>query len=180
MTEMIPAWLDGELVPVEKIEVHKRGLRHRAVSAFLLHGQDLLIQKRAAGKYHSPGLWANSCCTHPRWGESGVECVNRRLREELGLSGIYPSYSCTLEYRTDVGNDMTEHEVVDVFVCPLRDRPECHLNPQEVAAVDWVDIYDLIAAAKRHPERYAPWLRIHLREHVEEIFGLVSHLAMSR
>ena len=70
MTQLIPAWVDGDLVPLDKLDVHRRGLRHPAVSVFLLDGDRFLIQRRALGKYHTPGLWANACCTHPLWGEA--------------------------------------------------------------------------------------------------------------
>ncbi len=69
MTIMIPAWVNGTLQPVEKLEAHERGLKHKAVSVFVTRGDDVLIQRRALGKYHTPGLWANTCCTHPNWDE---------------------------------------------------------------------------------------------------------------
>ena len=83
---MIPAWVNGTLMPVEKLEVHRRGLRHRAVSVFVMDGTKVLIQQRAMGKYHTPGLWANTCCTHPEWGEEPAICAVRRLREELKVN----------------------------------------------------------------------------------------------
>ena len=70
MTIMIPAWVNGELTPVEKLEAHIKGFRHKAVSVFVVDGPRVLIQKRAATKYHTPGLWANTCCTHPDWHEA--------------------------------------------------------------------------------------------------------------
>ena len=82
---MIPAWENGKLKPIEKLEVHKRALRHKAVSVFLISGSETLIQQRALSKYHTPGLWANACCTHPFWEEKPVECARRRLNEELGI-----------------------------------------------------------------------------------------------
>ena len=91
LEELIPAWVDGRLQPLAKLEVHQRGLRHKAVSVFVIEGPRVLIQKRAAGKYHTPGLWANTCCTHPRWEEEAATCAVRRLREELGISGLYPA-----------------------------------------------------------------------------------------
>ena len=86
--EMIPAWVDGRLQPVGKLEVHQRGLRHKAVSVFVIDGSRVLIQQRALTKYHTPGLWANTCCTHPRWDEDPAACAVRRLREagEIVLS----------------------------------------------------------------------------------------------
>ncbi|MFY9241096.1 MAG: NUDIX domain-containing protein, partial [Roseovarius sp.] len=85
MTAMIPAWVGDTLVPVEKLEVHERGLRHKAVSVFVVSGDDVLIQRRALGKYHTPGLWANTCCTHPNWDEKSLDCAARRMEEELGV-----------------------------------------------------------------------------------------------
>ena len=85
MANKIPAWVDGTLTPVDKLDVHKLGLRHKAVSVFVLRGDALLIQQRAMGKYHTPGLWANTCCTHPGWEETSLLCATRRLNEELGI-----------------------------------------------------------------------------------------------
>ena len=110
MTELIPAWVDdGTLAPVEKLEVHLRGLRHKAVSVFVLAGGKVLIQQRALGKYHTPGLWANSCCTHPHWGERPGDCATRRLREELGITGLTPDHRDRIEYRAGVGGGLVEH-----------------------------------------------------------------------
>ena len=172
MTEdFIPAWIDGTLTPVEKLKVHQRGLRHKAVSVFVLRGDEVLIQRRALSKYHTPGLWANTCCTHPGWDESPVDCAVRRLNEELGISGIFPAHRDRVEYRAEVGNGLIEHEVVDIFVglagADLRVRP----NPEEVAEVAWIDLYDLAAEVSRRPDRFTPWLRIYLEEHKDRIFG---------
>jgi isopentenyl-diphosphate delta-isomerase len=81
----IPAWVDGKLTPVEKLEAHVKGLRHKAISVFVMRGDQVLLQRRALGKYHTPGLWANTCCTHPFWGEDSETCALRRLDEELGI-----------------------------------------------------------------------------------------------
>lgn len=171
MTTLIPAWVNGELAPVEKLTVHRRGLKHRAVSVFVLNRGRVLIQQRAMGKYHTPGLWANTCCTHPGWGESPARCVLRRLNEELGIGGVYPAFKGQVEYRADVGGGLTEHEVVDIFLATAPDGLRVEPNPEEVMAVNWVDLYDLAAAAQRRPECYTPWLRIYLRDHLGTIFG---------
>ena len=84
----IPAWIDGTLTPVDKLDAHKRGLRHKAVSVFVTRGDTVLIQRRAMVKYHTPGLWANTCCTHPDWDEPSLSCAHRRLDEELGITGL--------------------------------------------------------------------------------------------
>ncbi len=168
---MIPAWVGGSLTPVEKLEVHQKGLRHKAVSIFVMDGQNVLIQRRAAGKYHSGGLWANTCCTHPMWGEAPEDCAVRRMREELGICGLYPAYADRLEYRADVGSGLTEHEVVDVYLAYVKPSTTITLDPEEVSEVRWVGLYDLAAEVKRHPERFTRWLEIYLTKHLGQIFG---------
>ena len=95
----IPAWDQGVLKPLEKLEVHKRGLRHKAVSVFLISNNNVLLQKRASVKYHTPGLWANTCCTHPSWSEDPKECAHRRLKEELGIKVSELVYKNKIDYK---------------------------------------------------------------------------------
>lgn len=171
LEEMIPAWVDGRLTPVGKLEAHQKGLRHKAVSVFVMEGPRVLIQKRAAGKYHTPGLWANTCCTHPRWDEEAATCAVRRLREELGITGLYPHYAGCVEYRADVGAGLIEHELVDIFVAEAAPGLTVVPAPSEVEEVRWVDLYDLKAEVLRQPERFTPWLRIYLTDHLDRIFG---------
>jgi len=171
MTDMIPAWVEGHLKPVEKLAVHQRGLRHKAVSVFVMSDTKVLIQRRALSKYHTPGLWANTCCTHPLWDESPIDCAVRRLDEELGISGLYPAFRDRVEYRAPVGNNMVEHEVVDIFIADAPADLKVTPNPKEVAATRWIDLYDLAAEVARWPERFTPWLRIYLDEHKDRIFG---------
>jgi isopentenyl-diphosphate delta-isomerase len=169
--EMIPAWIDGRLQPVGKMEVHRRGLRHKAVSVFVTDGPRVLIQQRALSKYHTPGLWANTCCTHPRWDEDPAACAVRRLREELGITGLFPAFVDRVEYRANVGAGLTEHELVDIFVAPAGPGLPLSPDPDEVAATRWVDLYDLSAEVLRNPDRFTPWLRIYLSDHMDRIFG---------
>jgi isopentenyl-diphosphate delta-isomerase len=171
MTDMIPAWVNGTLTPVDKLEVHKRGLRHKAISVFVMAGSKVLIQQRAMGKYHTPGLWANTCCTHPDWNEDPRICALRRLREELGITGVMPVLREQVEYRADVGHGMVEHELVDIFVAQADEDLRVIPNPDEVMAVRWVDLTDLTAQVLRRPYEFTPWLRIYLAEHQELIFG---------
>lgn len=171
MTIMIPAWVDGKLTPVEKLEAHVKGLRHKAVSVFVLRGRDVLLQQRAMGKYHTPGLWANTCCTHPEWDESAAICAVRRLQEELGISGLNVEHRHHLEYRADVGDDLIEHEVVDVFVAHATDDMHIACNPDEVMATRWVSFDALRREIRDQPDRFTPWLRIYMAEHSDVIFG---------
>ena len=171
LEEMIPAWVDGQLTPVGKLEVHQRGLRHKAVSVFVMDGTRVLIQRRALAKYHTPGLWANTCCTHPRWDEDALDCAVRRLDEELGINGLHPEFADRVEYRAEVGNGLVEHELVDIFVAKAGADLAVNANPDEVMATRWVGLAELAAEVKQNPAPYTPWLRIYLSEHMDRIFG---------
>lgn len=169
MTEMVPAWVDGTLVPVEKLEAHRLGLRHMAVSVFVMAGAETLLQRRALGKYHTPGLWTNSCCTHPRWGEDPADCAARRLQEELGITGLRLQPAGTIEYRADVGNGLTEHEVVDVFMAQTTPQLSLTPNPAEVMDTRWVRRDQLAGQVRADPARFTPWLRIYLDAGIGEL-----------
>lgn len=178
-TNLIPAWENDTLKPLDKLDVHQRGLRHRAVSVFVVSENRVLIQQRAAGKYHTPNLWANTCCTHPYWNEDAARCAQRRLQQELGIIGLHMAPAGQVEYRADVGGGLTEHEVVDVFTANAPADLPLTLNPDEVQATRWVDLYDLAAETRRWPDRFTPWLRIYLSDHMDQIFGpAVRHVAI--
>ena len=168
---MIPAWVDGVLTPVEKMQVHREGLRHKAVSVFVMRRDKVLIQRRALSKYHTPGLWANTCCTHPLWDETPEDCAIRRLDEELGITGLDPIFRDHLEYRADVGGGMIEHEMVDIFLADAPEDLPIAPNPDEVAETRWISIYDLTHDARANPDRYTAWLKIYLSQHSARIFG---------
>ncbi len=174
MTIRIPAWIDGRLAPVEKLAVHRAGLRHKAVSVFVLSGGHTLLQRRAAGKYHTPGLWANTCCTHPAWGERAADTATRRLREELGIASLPLSWRDRIEYRAEVGGGLIEHEVVDLFTAEAPAEIALAPDPDEVAETRWIGYHDLVRDVLRHPESYTPWLRIYLRDHTPRIFGAME------
>jgi isopentenyl-diphosphate Delta-isomerase len=169
--DMIPAWVDGRLQQVEKLAVHQRGLRHMAVSVFVMQGDQVLLQRRAEGKYHTPGLWANTCCTHPAWGESPADCAKRRLQQELGITGLTLMPAGQVEYRAEVGQGLIEHEVVDVFVARVTRRPDLSPDPAEVADTRWMGLGDLTDDLADRPANYTPWLRIYLQDHRDQIFG---------
>ena len=171
MTIMIPAWVDGTLTPVEKLEAHERGLRHKAVSVFITRGDQVLIQRRALAKYHTPGLWANTCCTHPDWEEPAAAGAVRRLDDELGITGITPDYCGRVEYRADVGQGLIEHEVVDIFRAEATPQMTLVPNPDEVMEIRWVSREVLTRETQTQPERFTPWLRIYLEKHADLVFG---------
>lgn len=167
----IPAWIDNRLTPVDKLAAHVQGLRHKAVSVFVRHEDHILLQRRAMGKYHTPGLWANTCCTHPHWNEAPRDCALRRLHEELGIDGLDPVFREQLEYRADVGGGMVEHEVVDVFVAEADAGLVLRPDPDEVMQTRWITLPDLQAEIAADPARFTPWLRIYLERHLDGILG---------
>ncbi len=171
MQDRIPAWVKGDLVPVDKLAVHRQGLRHKAVSVFVMDGPRVLIQRRAAGKYHTPGLWANTCCTHPLWGEADADCAIRRLRQELGITGLVPVHRGEVQYRADVGGGLIEDEVVQVFTCTADADLPIAPDPDEVAETRWIDRAALLAEIAADPARFTPWMRIYMADHAARIFG---------
>ena len=152
--------LDRDLGAAPKSRVHRTGERHRAVSVFLFDEQGrTLLQRRADGKYHSPGVWSNTCCGHPRPGESTLDAARRRLREEMGVE-CELAHVATFEYRADVGQGLLEHEVDHVFRGRFSGAPEP--DATEVSGFRWARLDDVRADCGRHPERYSAWLPLAL------------------
>lgn len=152
---------------MEKQEAHVAGVLHRAFSVFIFnHKGELLIQQRAFEKYHTPGKWTNTCCSHPREGETYEEGASRRLQEEMG-------FTCPIEYQFDfiykayVGQGLTEHELDHVFKGVYNEEPV--INPEEVAAYKWIDFDELQQDVQNNPEEYTPWFRIILKEYLAHL-----------
>jgi isopentenyl-diphosphate delta-isomerase len=174
MSARIPAWVDGRLAPVDKLEVHRRGLRHPAISVFVMDGPRTLIQRRALGKYHTPGLWANAVCTHPHWGEDMAAAAARRLREELGIEGLALVPRHRVEYRAEVGGGLVEHELVSLFAAEARPGLRLAPDPAEVMDVRWIALDALRGEIAARPAAFTPWLRIYLADHGGQIFGAAA------
>lgn len=173
--EVITALEAGkEPYPIDKLEAHRRPVRHLAVSLFVFDGEGrLLVQQRAAGKYHSPGLWANSVCTHPRWNESVADCARRRIVEELGWS-VPLQEADRLEYSAPVG-DLHEHEVVHCFFGHAGDEADTDaFNRDEVQAVEWLGIEEIARGIEARPQAYTPWFRIYMAEHRDMLETMAS------
>lgn len=148
---------DGGLSTMEKMEAHQRGLLHRAVSVFIFNDRnELLLQKRAADKYHSPVKWSNTCCTYPLPGETPLVTAKRRFVEEMGLVTRLKEFF-TFLYQADVGNGVTENEFDHVFLGVSNQNP----NPDttEVSEWKWVNIEELREELVRNLDKYTPWLR---------------------
>ena len=141
----------------EKLEAHEKGLLHRAFSIFVMNEkQELLLQRRAMHKYHSAGLWANTCCSHPLKGEQTEQTVHKRLQFELG-------FDCPLEpmfkfiYRAEFANGLTEHELDQVYLGNYAKSP--NPNPEEVMDWKWMHIETLQTELKNNPDEYVYWLK---------------------
>ncbi|MDP3073512.1 MAG: isopentenyl-diphosphate Delta-isomerase [Opitutaceae bacterium] len=149
----------------EKMAVHAEGRLHRAFSIFLVDRRGrLLLQRRSRAKYHSPGLWANSCCGHPRPGERTLAAARRRLGEELGASAPL-RFGFKARYRTALPNGLVENELVQVCFGPAPSDVSLALNPAEASAVAYLTLPALRRDIARRPRRYAYWLRHYLENH---------------
>jgi isopentenyl-diphosphate Delta-isomerase len=150
---------DNPIGAAGKLDAHRSGILHRAFSVFVfdpLSGR-LLLQRRAATKYHSGGLWSNTCCSHPRPGERTAAAAGRRLREEMGIDcAVNEMFSFV--YRADLGSGLIEHEYDHVFFGLHGAEPV--LNPEEADDARWVDLHELAADVRRRPEAYTFWLAV--------------------
>lgn len=143
---------------MEKTEAHEKGLLHRAFSVFILDSSgQLLLQRRSSGKYHSPGLWTNTCCSHPRPGESVKDAAIRRLKEEMGITCSLKE-SFTFIYKADFDNGLTEYEFDHVLIGVTDSDPVP--NPEEADSYKYVDPDHLAKDIHNRPDNYTVWFRI--------------------
>ena len=149
---------DNQLGLMEKIEAHKKAILHRAFSVFILNdNNELLIQQRALSKYHSPALWTNTCCSHPRNGESVLDAGTRRLNEEMGFeTELYSLLSFI--YRAQFDNGLTEHEFDHVLFGYYNDDPS--INKLEVMDWKWVNLDFLKNDIITNSDLYTIWFKI--------------------
>ena len=152
----------------EKLVAHQDGgILHRAFSIFVFNDTgDVMLQRRAMEKYHCPGLWTNTCCSHQRPGETTIAAGKRRLQEEMG-------FVCELEekgafiYKAPFSNGLTEHEFDHLLVGSYNDAPKP--NPDEVMGWKWISLEDLIQDIAINPDVYTPWMKIILKDHLDKL-----------
>lgn len=150
-----------------KMEAHENGILHRAFSVFLFNNQnELLLQKRASTKYHSPNQWTNACCSHPRIDETYLQAAHRRLKEELGIETTLEEQFHFI-YKADVGGNLWEHELDHVFTGTY--NGEFQLNQEEVAEVRYISMDDLDKEIKEHPHHFTEWFKIILKEYKDKL-----------
>jgi len=153
---------DNYVGTMGKLEAHKKGLLHRAFSLFIFnHRGELLLQQRAKHKYHSGGLWTNTCCSHPRPNESPEEAAHRRLYEEMGFDCPL-EFSFSFIYESELDNQLIEHEFDHVFIGRYDDKPD--INPDEVMNWKYVDLKSINNDLMLHPHYYTVWFRIALQK----------------
>ena len=158
---------DEQIGLMPKMEAHEKALLHRAFSVFVFNEQnELMIQQRAFGKYHSPGLWTNTCCSHQREGESNVEAGKRRLQEEMGFSTELKD-TISFIYKAPFDNGLTEHEFDHILVGYYNGTP--NLNPEEVNAWKWMSLEDLKTDIEKHPQLYTEWFKIIFEKYYKHI-----------
>ena len=153
---------DNEIGTEEKMKAHEDAKLHRAFSVFIFNLKgEMLLQQRAVSKYHSGGLWTNSCCSHPRPGEEVTAAAHRRLMEEMG-------FDCEIEkkfhfiYKAEFDHGLTEHELDHVFMGKY--NGEIIPNPEEVENYKWIKTDELINDIELNPDKYTVWFKIALKE----------------
>ncbi|MEM6721964.1 MAG: isopentenyl-diphosphate Delta-isomerase [Bacteroidota bacterium] len=149
---------DEQIGVMEKIEAHEKALLHRAFSVFILNDKgELMLQQRALHKYHSPGLWTNTCCSHQREGESNIGAGKRRLQEEMGFVTELTE-AVSFIYKAAFDNGLTEHEYDHVMIGTYNGEPV--INPDEVASWKWMEVQAVKDDIAANPELYTAWFKI--------------------
>ncbi len=161
--------LDNRVGTMEKLEAHRKALLHRAFSIFIFNAKgEMLLQKRAADKYHSPGLWTNACCSHPLPGEPVEQAASRRLMEEMGFSTPLEK-AFSFVYKAPFDNGLTEHEYDHVFTGTF--EGPIQPDPAEVSDHRYLPLDELREQLHLHPEAYTEWFKIAfplLEEHLKK------------
>lgn len=149
---------DKEIGVMPKLEAHEKGFLHRAFSVFIFNSKgQLLLQQRALNKYHSAGLWTNTCCSHPRHNEETIQAAQRRLKEEMGIE-------CTLEkkfdfiYKSEFDNGLTEYEYDHVFFGETNSLPQ--INKEEVNSWNYYSMHEIENELKNNPNKFTTWFKL--------------------
>jgi len=162
---------DQEIGSMEKMEVHQKGLLHRAFSILIFNSKnEILLQQRALDKYHSGGLWTNTCCSHPRINETTLQAANRRLKEEMGFTTELKE-EFSFIYRAELDGNMIEHELDHVFFGNF--EGDIHFNKEEVNDFKWVSLPDLMNDVEKSPSSYTEWFKILLFEHADRLVASI-------
>lgn len=149
---------DNQIGLMPKLEAHEKAVLHRAFSVFIFNdNNELMLQQRALHKYHSPGLWTNTCCSHQRNGETNLEAGKRRLKEEMGFVTDLKETTSFI-YKAPFDNGLTEHELDHIMIGDFNDKP--NINPDEVADWKWMSLEAVKADIQLKPNDYTAWFKI--------------------
>jgi isopentenyl-diphosphate delta-isomerase len=158
---------DEQIGLMPKMEAHEKAVLHRAFSVFIFNKKgELMLQQRAAHKYHSPLLWTNTCCSHQRDGESNLEAGKRRLQEEMGFTTDLKEVF-SFVYKAPFDNGLTEHELDHVMVGYFDDKPV--INKEEVEGYKWMQLEDVKNDIDKNPAEYTEWFKIIFKESYEKL-----------
>lgn len=158
---------DNKIGIMPKMLAHEKALLHRAFSVFIFNNKgELMLQQRALSKYHSPGLWTNTCCSHQREHETNIEAGKRRLEEEMGFVTELTETTSFL-YKAPFDNGLTEHELDHIMVGYYEDDP--FINKEEVEAWKWRDLEEVKADIAINPQDYTAWFKIIFEKFYEHI-----------
>jgi len=158
---------DEQIGLMPKMEAHEKAVLHRAFSVFIFNDKnELMLQQRALSKYHSPGLWTNTCCSHQRDGESNIQAGKRRLMEEMGFV-VDLQESISFIYKAPFDNGLTEHEYDHVLIGRYDERPQ--INIEEVADWKWMPLEAVKKDMEVHSELYTAWFKIIFEKFYEHI-----------
>ncbi len=143
---------------MEKLEAHQKGVLHRAFSILLFNSKgELLLQKRSKTKYHSAGLWTNTCCSHPLPGETMADATRRKLKQEMGID-LQPEFSYKFIYKANLDGNLIEYEYDHVFIGSFEGTPV--INKEEVEEWKYCELSSLRADIKKNPEVYTFWFKL--------------------
>ncbi len=149
---------DNAIGEMEKLEAHQKGLLHRAFSVFIFNDKgQMLLQQRALSKYHSGGLWTNTCCSHPMPNENNLAAAKRRLMEEMGMEAEL-EHKDFLLYKAKFENGLTEHEYDHIFIGKTNQQPK--INKAEVENFEWLTVTEIKEKLKLNPELYTYWFKM--------------------
>lgn len=149
---------DEKIGLMPKLEAHKKGVLHRAFSVFIFNEQnELMLQQRAFHKYHSPGLWTNTCCSHQRDGEASIDAGVRRLHEEMGFTTSLRETTKFI-YKAPFDNGLTEYEFDHILIGEYNEEPS--INTDEVASWKWMTLDDVKDDINKNPQEYTEWFKI--------------------
>jgi isopentenyl-diphosphate delta-isomerase len=160
---------DVEIGTMEKMETHLKGKLHRAISVFIFNSKgEMLLQRRALGKYHTAGLWSNSACSHPRINEKPIDSAERRLFEEMGLN-VKLKFIFKFIYKAKLDNNLIENELDHVFIGTSDEKPNINVN--EVCDYKYIREYELNLLIEKECESFTPWFK----ECYKKVFKMFNH-----